>query len=190
MTFYETINCNGIAKSRKSPPPWRGRVRVGVISCRISVCYFPLPLVPSRRGRGKFTFYETINNNLDSNYSLWGLWKDVGKLMIKERMLICRYWSKVFVGGEMEGGRKFVGMQCLTFNVDLRQVWESSTNTLEFLSNVKGRPQSVIWLVGMLSAVSFLIKEAHLSCIWTNVPTFYDLVYFIFNFVVVAGRKG
>jgi len=34
---------------------------VGVISSRISVCYFPLPLVPSRRGRGKFTFYETIN---------------------------------------------------------------------------------------------------------------------------------
>ena len=33
---------------------------MGVISCRISVCYFPLPLVPSRRGRGKFTFYETI----------------------------------------------------------------------------------------------------------------------------------
>jgi len=33
---------------------------VGVISCRISACYFPLPLVPSRRGRGKFTFYEFI----------------------------------------------------------------------------------------------------------------------------------
>ena len=33
---------------------------MGVISCRISVCYFPLPLVPSRQGRGKFTFYETI----------------------------------------------------------------------------------------------------------------------------------
>ena len=55
------FNCNGIVKSRKSPPPWRGRVKVGVISCRISVCYFPLPLVPSRRGRGKFTFYEFIN---------------------------------------------------------------------------------------------------------------------------------
>ena len=27
-----------------------------------------------------------------------------------------------FVGGEMEGGRKFVGMQDLTFNVDLREV--------------------------------------------------------------------
>jgi hypothetical protein len=27
-----------------------------------------------------------------------------------------------FVGGEMEGGRKFVGMQDLTFDVDLRQV--------------------------------------------------------------------
>jgi len=33
---------------------------VGVISSRISVCYFPLPLVPSRRGRGKFTFYDSI----------------------------------------------------------------------------------------------------------------------------------
>ena len=54
-------NKDGLVKSRKSPPPWRGRVRVGVISCRISVCYFPLPLVPSRRGRGKFTSYETIN---------------------------------------------------------------------------------------------------------------------------------
>ena len=31
-----------------------------VISCPISACYFPLPLVPSRRGRGKFTFYEFI----------------------------------------------------------------------------------------------------------------------------------
>ena len=39
-------------------------VKVGVISCRISGCYFPLPLVPSRRGRGKFTPYETIKNNL------------------------------------------------------------------------------------------------------------------------------
>jgi len=44
----------------------RGRVRVGVISCRISVCYFPLPLVPSRRGRGKFTSYETIKDGLQS----------------------------------------------------------------------------------------------------------------------------
>ena len=35
---------------------------MGVISCRISVCYFPLPLVPSRQGRGKFTFYEFIKN--------------------------------------------------------------------------------------------------------------------------------
>jgi len=26
------------------------------------------------------------------------------------------------LGGEMEGGRKFVGIQDLTFNVDLRQV--------------------------------------------------------------------
>jgi hypothetical protein len=28
----------------------------------------------------------------------------------------------IFLGGEMEDGRKFVGMQDLTFNVDLRQV--------------------------------------------------------------------
>ena len=37
---------------------------MGVISSRISVCYFPLPLVPSRRGRGKFTFYETITHEM------------------------------------------------------------------------------------------------------------------------------
>jgi len=30
--------------------------------------------------------------------------------------------SKVFVGGEMEWRGKFVGMQDLTLNVDLRQV--------------------------------------------------------------------
>jgi len=60
----------------------------------------------------------------------------------------------IFLGGEMEDGRKFVGMQDLTFNVDLRQVWGSSTNTLGYLSNVKGSPQ------------------LDLSCIWTNVPTF------------------
>jgi len=35
-------------------------VRVGVISDRIPGCYFPLPLIPSRQRRGKFTFYEFI----------------------------------------------------------------------------------------------------------------------------------
>jgi hypothetical protein len=40
---------------------------VGVISCRISACYFPLPLVPSRRGRGKFTFYEFIIEVIGKN---------------------------------------------------------------------------------------------------------------------------
>jgi len=39
---------DGLVKSPKSPPPWRGRVRERVISGRIPVCYFPLPLIPSR----------------------------------------------------------------------------------------------------------------------------------------------
>ncbi|MFH2120031.1 MAG: hypothetical protein ABIJ25_06495, partial [Pseudomonadota bacterium] len=47
--------------SLKSPPPSRGRVRVGVISDCISGCNFPLPLIPSRKGRGKLTFDEVIN---------------------------------------------------------------------------------------------------------------------------------
>ena len=34
---------------------------MGVVSNRITVCYFPLPLIPSRQGRGKFTFYEVVN---------------------------------------------------------------------------------------------------------------------------------
>jgi len=37
---------------------------VVVISARISVCYLPLPLIPSRRGRGKITFYEFIIDGL------------------------------------------------------------------------------------------------------------------------------
>jgi len=44
--------------------------RRGVISCRFSVCYFPLPLVPSRRGRGKFTSYDSINTNLHQDISI------------------------------------------------------------------------------------------------------------------------
>ncbi|MBU4583306.1 MAG: hypothetical protein KKH02_13000, partial [Proteobacteria bacterium] len=36
------------------------RVRVGVISDCISGCNFPLPLIPSRKGRGKLTFDEVI----------------------------------------------------------------------------------------------------------------------------------
>jgi len=27
----------------------------------ITVSYFPLPLVPSRQGRGNWTFYEAVN---------------------------------------------------------------------------------------------------------------------------------
>ena len=31
---------------------------VGVVSNCIAVCYFPIPFIPSRQGRGIFTFYE------------------------------------------------------------------------------------------------------------------------------------
>jgi len=58
-------------------------VRVGVISCRISACYFPLPLVPSRRGRGKFTFYEFIIN--DSQMAGWELADQETRKKIKGR---------------------------------------------------------------------------------------------------------
>jgi hypothetical protein len=49
-----------LVKSLKFPPPSRGRVRVGAISDCISGCSFPLPLIPSRKGRGKCTFDEFI----------------------------------------------------------------------------------------------------------------------------------
>ncbi|MBU4372360.1 MAG: hypothetical protein KKD68_10845, partial [Proteobacteria bacterium] len=49
---FETF-IDELVKSLKSPPPSRGRVRVGVISDCISGCNFPLPLIPSRKGRGK-----------------------------------------------------------------------------------------------------------------------------------------
>jgi hypothetical protein len=51
---------NALVKSLKYPPPSRGRVRVGAISDCISGCSFPLPLIPSRKGREKCTFDETI----------------------------------------------------------------------------------------------------------------------------------
>ena len=63
-------------------------------------------------------------------------WKEIQKAWHSKY----RSQALFFVGGEMEGGRKFVGMQDLTFDVDLRQVWESPTNTLEILSNVKETP--------------------------------------------------
>ncbi|PIP07791.1 MAG: hypothetical protein COX51_05815 [Syntrophobacteraceae bacterium CG23_combo_of_CG06-09_8_20_14_all_50_8] len=47
-------------KSPKFPPPRRGRVRERVISDRISICYFPLPLIPSRKGMENVTFYEPV----------------------------------------------------------------------------------------------------------------------------------
>ena len=51
---------------------------MGVISCRISACYFPLPLVPSRRGRGKFTFYDSIKSKFwllgIGIYLMMGVW--------------------------------------------------------------------------------------------------------------------
>jgi hypothetical protein len=54
------IKLDELVKSLKFPPPSRGRVRVGAISDCISGCSFPLPLIPSRKGRGKCTFYENI----------------------------------------------------------------------------------------------------------------------------------
>jgi len=33
---------------------------VGVINVWILSCLFPLPFVPSRQGRGKWTFYELV----------------------------------------------------------------------------------------------------------------------------------
>jgi len=57
----ESVNIDDLVKSQEFPPPRRGRVRVGVVSCRIQSCLFPLPFVPSRQGRGKGTFYEGVN---------------------------------------------------------------------------------------------------------------------------------
>jgi hypothetical protein len=43
-----------LQKSKKSPPPWRGRVRVGEeVAMKSQGCRFTHPLTPSRRGRGK-----------------------------------------------------------------------------------------------------------------------------------------
>ncbi|MBU4371523.1 MAG: hypothetical protein KKH02_04115, partial [Proteobacteria bacterium] len=53
--LFSKSNFDELVKSLKSPPPSRGRVRVGVISDCISGCNFPLPLIPSRKGRGKLT---------------------------------------------------------------------------------------------------------------------------------------
>ena len=33
---------------------------MGVVSDGIPICYFPLPLIPFRLGRGKFTFYYSV----------------------------------------------------------------------------------------------------------------------------------
>jgi len=60
MVSYKVENLLPLVEDPAELWRGRGRVRVGVISCRISVCYFPLPFFPSHRGRGKFTFYETI----------------------------------------------------------------------------------------------------------------------------------
>src|SRR4030042_818144 len=57
---YESGASDALAKSPKSPPPRRGRVRAGVVSDRIPMGDFPLPLIPSRLGRGKFTFREVV----------------------------------------------------------------------------------------------------------------------------------
>ncbi|MFH2119243.1 MAG: hypothetical protein ABIJ25_02460, partial [Pseudomonadota bacterium] len=53
--YFLATKIDELVKSLKSPPPSRGRVRVGVISDCISGCNFPLPLIPSRKGRGKLT---------------------------------------------------------------------------------------------------------------------------------------
>ena len=67
--YFGTAKVGGIF----TPINFRFAPDEGVISCRISVCYFPLPLVPSRRGRGKFTFYETIICRL--YIKLWPIFK-------------------------------------------------------------------------------------------------------------------
>jgi hypothetical protein len=58
------IKSDALVKSQEFPPPRRGRVRVGVVSGWIQSCLFPLPFIPSRRGRGKWTFYEFVKSAL------------------------------------------------------------------------------------------------------------------------------
>ena len=76
-------------QSRKSPSPLTGRVRVGVRNGSIPACYFPLPLVPSRRGENllfprastmiaKIIDYSARNRFiiflLVVSLALWGYW--------------------------------------------------------------------------------------------------------------------
>jgi carbamoyl-phosphate synthase small subunit len=51
---------DALEKSPKFPSPRWGRVRAGAISGCISLYYFPLSSIPSRRGRREFTFYEIV----------------------------------------------------------------------------------------------------------------------------------
>jgi hypothetical protein len=87
---------------------------VGVISCRISVCYLPLPLVPSRRGRGKFTFYETIlfapgdeSPGYCHRCPLTGH-QNRFKLALMPLTPLCHVWVKVSLGGEGKGEREMI----------------------------------------------------------------------------------
>jgi len=46
---------NGVIGMAGSPPPSRGRVRVGGdVVMKSETCIFPHPLTPSRKGRGDF----------------------------------------------------------------------------------------------------------------------------------------
>ena len=58
---YSRPNFDGLVKSQKTPSPLTGEGWGEGEKSDVSKTYIPLPLIPSRQGRGKGTFYEFVN---------------------------------------------------------------------------------------------------------------------------------
>jgi hypothetical protein len=103
---------------------------VGVISCRIFACCFPLPLVPSRRGRGKFTFYEIVINGRLEYWNTETIEKKLKKMNIG------------FVRLKIDGFPNIPSFQHSIIPKDVHPSFQHSTIPL-FSGGGNGQPTSV-----------------------------------------------